>query len=79
MKFIVAKENPKSPEGWDYFRNYENQDDIEYPSTTLFVESAKIFSTREEAAMAYWKLCKFIYGYKIYNFDTTIKDKSNVS
>lgn len=64
MSYIIAKENPKNPEGWTYIKNSEN---IESISTTYFKNEAYIFNTKEEASKIYWLINHYFYGYKIYN------------
>lgn len=69
MSYILAKENPKNPEGWTYLRKYEydHEKDIHQFSMTMFKTEAYEFDSKSEAAQVYWIANHNFYGYKIYN------------
>jgi hypothetical protein len=78
MGFVVAKESPNTPEGWTYFKDYEEIDNYKYPMNTIIADHAYQFDTKEDAAKAYWAISQYFYGYKIYELQS-IRGKNYVT
>jgi hypothetical protein len=73
--WVIAKENPKNPEGFSYFKKYEYAANTKYPMNTIFLEDAMWFERKSEAIPVYWEINHFFFGYKLYEINNIDRKK----